>query len=75
MSEACFSARQIAVARERGAKMRELRAAMRLARLRRDRDRSSDARDLLAPVYTWFGEGFDTPDLIEEGAARYAGVG
>jgi predicted ATPase len=34
-----------------------------LARLRRDQRRRSEARDLLAPVYNWFTEGFDTPDL------------
>ena len=38
---------------------------MSLARLRRDQDRPSEARDLLAPVYDWFTEGFDTPDLKE----------
>jgi predicted ATPase len=43
----------------------ELRAAMGLARLRRDQVRHAEARDLLAPVYGWFTEGFDTPDLKE----------
>jgi hypothetical protein len=38
---------------------------MSLARLRRDRGRRAEARELLAPVYGWFTEGFDTPDLIE----------
>ena len=38
---------------------------MSLARLRRQQDRRSEARDLLAPVYDWFTEGFDTPDLKE----------
>jgi predicted ATPase len=38
---------------------------MSLARLRRKQDRSSEARDLLAPVYGWFTEGFDRPDLKE----------
>ena len=38
---------------------------MSLARLRRDQDRRAEARDLLAPVYGWFTEGFDTPDLKE----------
>jgi predicted ATPase len=47
------------VAQEQEAKMWELRAAASLARLRRE------ARDLLAPVYGWFTEGFGTPDLIE----------
>jgi hypothetical protein len=36
---------------------------MSLARLRREEERSMEARDLLAPVYAWFTEGFDTPDL------------
>ena len=43
----------------------ELRAAASLARLRRDQGRRAEARDLLAPVYGWFTEGFDTPDLKE----------
>ena len=53
------------VAQEQEAKMWELRAAASLARLRRDQDRRAEARDLLAPVYGWFTEGFGTPDLIE----------
>jgi predicted ATPase len=53
----------IAVAQE--AKLWELRAAVSLARLRRDRGHHTEARDLLAPVYGWFTEGFDTPDLRE----------
>jgi predicted ATPase len=42
-----------------------LRAATSLARLRRDQGKRAEARDLLAPVYAWFTEGFDTRDLIE----------
>jgi predicted ATPase len=42
-----------------------LRAAASLARLRRYQGRHAEARDLLAPVYGWFTEGFDTPDLKE----------
>jgi predicted ATPase len=53
------------IAREQGAKLWELRAAMSLARFRRDRGRHAEARDLLAPVYGWFTEGFDTTDLKE----------
>jgi class 3 adenylate cyclase/predicted ATPase len=53
----------LAVSREQQAKSWELRAAMSLARLLRDQDRRDEARDLLAPVYGWFTEGFDTPDL------------
>jgi class 3 adenylate cyclase/predicted ATPase len=51
----------IAVGQE--AKLWELRAAVSLARLCRDQGRRAQARDLLAPVYGWFTEGFDTPDL------------
>ena len=46
-----------------GAKFWELRAAVNLALLRREQGRHGEARDLLAPVYGWFTEGFDTPDL------------
>jgi predicted ATPase len=42
-----------------------LRAAMNLARLYREQNHPAEARDLLAPVYQWFSEGFDTPDLNE----------
>jgi class 3 adenylate cyclase/predicted ATPase len=55
----------LSIAREQEAKLWELRAAMSLARLRRDQGRHAEARDLLAPVYNWFTEGFDTPDLKE----------
>jgi len=53
------------IAQEQEAKLRELRAAVSLARLRRDQGRRAEARDLLAPVYGWFTEGFDRPDLKE----------
>ena len=43
----------------------ELRAAASLAGRRRDQNRRAEARDLLVPVYSWFTEGFDTPDLKE----------
>jgi class 3 adenylate cyclase len=55
----------LSIAREQEAKLWELRAAASLARLRRDQDRRAEGRDLLAPVYGWFTEGFDTPDLKE----------
>jgi predicted ATPase len=42
-----------------------LRAAVSLAWLRRDQDRRAETRDLLAPIYDWFTEGFGTPDLKE----------
>ena len=53
----------LTIAREQEAKLWELRAAASLARLRRDQGREAEARDLLAPVYGWFTEGFGTPDL------------
>ena len=55
--------RAMAVAREQNAKLWELRAATSLSRLWRDQAKRSEARDLLASVYGWFTEGFDTPDL------------
>jgi predicted ATPase len=55
----------LSIAREQEAKLWELRAAMSFARLRRDQGRPAEARDLLAPIYDWFTEGFDTPDLKE----------
>jgi predicted ATPase len=53
------------VARQQQAKSWELRAAMSLARLWRDQGKVQQARELLAPVYGWFTEGFDTRDLKE----------
>ena len=64
MREPWFEA-ALRVAREQGAKFFELCAARDLARLWRNQDRRDEARDLLAPVYNWFTEGFDTPDLEE----------
>ena len=55
----------LAVARAQQAKSWELRAAMSMARLWRDQGKRNEARDLLAPVYDWFTEGFDTLDLNE----------
>jgi predicted ATPase len=57
--------RAVAVARQQQAKSWELRASMSLARLWRDQGKVQQARELLAPVYGWFTEGFDTRDLIE----------
>ena len=51
--------------RQQQAKSRELRAAMTTARLWRDQGKREEARELLAPVYGWFTEGFDTRDLKE----------
>ena len=53
------------IARNQQAKSWELRAAMSLARLWRDQGKPQQARELLAPVYGWFTEGFDTRDLKE----------
>jgi predicted ATPase len=53
------------VARQQQAKSWELRASMSLARLWRDQGKVQQARELLAPVYGWFTEGFDTRDLKE----------
>jgi len=55
----------LSIAREQEAKLWELRAAMSLTRLRRDQGLLAEARDLLAPLYGWFTEGFGTPDLKE----------
>jgi predicted ATPase len=57
--------RALAVARAQQAKSWELRAAMSMARLWRDQGKRDEARNLLAPVYGWFTEGFDTLDLKE----------
>jgi predicted ATPase len=57
--------RALAVARQQQAKSWELRAAMSMARLWRDQAKRDAAHDLLAPVYGWFTEGFDTVDLRE----------
>ena len=53
------------IAEEQGAFLLKLRAAMSLARLWRDQGKVQQARELLAPVYGWFTEGFDTRDLKE----------
>jgi predicted ATPase len=55
----------LAIARAQQAKSWELRAAMSMARLWRDQGKRDEARNLLAPVYGWFTEGFDTLDLKE----------
>jgi predicted ATPase len=63
-AEAYFD-RALAVARRQQAKSWELRAAMSMTRLWRDQGKRNEARELLAPVYGWFTEGFDTRDLKE----------
>ena len=57
--------RALTIARKQQAKSWELRAAMSMARLLRDQGKPQQARDLLAPIYGWFTEGFDTLDLKE----------
>jgi predicted ATPase len=63
-AEACFQ-QALAVARRQQAKSWELRAAMSLARLWQQQGKRDDAYALLAPIYGWFTEGFDTADLQE----------
>jgi predicted ATPase len=63
-AEACFQ-QALAVARRQQAKSLELRAAVSLSRLWQHQGKRVEARDLLAPIYSWFTEGFDTADLQE----------
>jgi predicted ATPase len=63
-AEACFH-QALQVARRQQAKALELRAARSLARLWQDQGKCTAARQLLAEIYSWFTEGFDTPDLQE----------
>src|SRR6516164_9709820 len=66
IDEAAASLNQaLAVARQQGAKAYELRAATSLARLWGEKGRRAEAHDLLAPIYGWFTEGFNTADLKE----------
>jgi predicted ATPase len=63
-AEACFQ-QALAVARRQQAKSLELRAALSLSRLWQRQGKRDEARELLAPIYGWFTEGFDTADLQE----------
>ena len=63
-AEACFY-QALTVARRQQATAHELRAALSLSRLWQQQDKCAEARQLLAEVYGWFTEGFDTPDLQE----------
>jgi len=67
-AEQCYH-QALAIARRQSAKLFELRAATSLARLWRDQGKRREARDLLAPVYGWFTEGFDTPVLKDAKAS------
>jgi predicted ATPase len=62
--EACFH-QALDIARRRQARSLELRAAMSLARLWQRQGKRAKAHQLLAPIYGWFTEGFDTADLQE----------
>ena len=62
--EACFR-QAIEVARRQQAKSLELRATVSLCRLTARQGREEESRQMLADVYGWFTEGFDTPDLID----------
>ena len=64
VTEACFQ-QALAMARGQQARSLELRAAVSLARLWQHQGKRAEAHDLLAPVYGWFTEGFDTADLQE----------
>jgi predicted ATPase len=70
-AEAYFE-RALEVARQQQAKSWELRAATSLARLWRDQNKVQQARELLAPIYGWFTEGFDTRDLKEAKALLHS---
>jgi predicted ATPase len=63
-AEVCFH-HALAIARRPQAKSWELRAAMSLSRLWQQQGKHTEARALLAPIYGWFTEGFDTVDLQE----------
>jgi predicted ATPase len=63
-AESCLQ-RSLVTARRQHAKLWELRAACSLGRLWRDQGKRNKARNLLVPIYGWFAEGFDTPDLKE----------
>ena len=63
-AEACFH-KAIEIARRQQAKSLELRAAMSLARLWQQQGKRDEAHQMLAEIYGWFTEGFDTKDLQE----------
>ena len=69
--EACFQ-QALSIARQQQAKSWELRAATSLARLWQQQGKRAEAQALLAPIYDWFTEGFDTADLQEARALLQA---
>lgn len=70
-TQACFQ-QALNIARHQQAKSLELRAVMSLSRLWQRQGRRSEARQLLAEIYGWFTEGFDTVDLLEAKALLQA---
>jgi predicted ATPase len=66
-AEACFH-QALAISRRQQAKSWELRAALSLSRLWQQQGKPDEAHALLAPIYGWFTEGFDTADLQEANA-------
>jgi predicted ATPase len=66
-AEVCFHT-AIAIARQQSAKSLELRAVMSLSRLYQQQGKQAEARPMLAEIYGWFTEGFDTPDLVDAAA-------
>ena len=70
-AEVCFQ-QALAIARRQEAKSLELRATMSLGRLWQQQGKRAEAYDLLAPIYGWFTEGFDTADLQEAKALMEA---
>jgi predicted ATPase len=73
-AEACF-VKAIGIAQEQSAKLWELRAATSLARLRHHQGRNAEARDTLAPIYGWFTEDPELPDLKDARALLEGGTG
>ena len=63
-AEACFQ-QALIIARRQQAKSWELRTATSLAQLWQQQGKRAEARELLAPIYDWFTEGFDTADLLD----------
>jgi len=63
-AEECFL-KAIEIAKKQRAKMWELRASVSLARLWQQQSKKEQARQMLAAIYNWFTEGFDTKDLQE----------
>ena len=66
-AESCFH-QSIDIARRQGAKSLELRATTSLSRLLKSKGKKDEARQMLAEIYNWFTEGFDTKDLKESKA-------